>query len=122
MNTMMYLGQLLGGVQQVWLQVALLVSVFAVLTWRPERIRNASLFHVACLLFALALIAPGILPFFMEDTPAPMLGARNAQAQPLGNVTKGILAAPPILLGLSFLFLVTSVLPTGTPEKSAPLP
>jgi hypothetical protein len=101
--------------------VALLASVFVVLTWRPERVGNVSLFHVACLLFALALATPGILPFFMQEAPAPGLGARNVQAQPLNSITKGLLAAPPILLGLSFLFLATAMLPSGKLEKTTTL-
>jgi len=36
MNTMMMLGQLLGGATRVWLEFAFVVSIFTILAFRPE--------------------------------------------------------------------------------------
>ncbi len=49
---------LLGGMTQVWLNVAFIVCVFGVLTFRPERIANPPKLKRAILLFSAALIIP----------------------------------------------------------------
>jgi hypothetical protein len=50
-------GNLLGATE-IWLGVAYLVCMFAVLAFRPEQIENVVLFRLSYILFALFLILP----------------------------------------------------------------
>lgn len=51
---------------QGWLQVALLVCLFVVLVFRPERIYSRTLFRWSCLLLALSVIAPPLLALCLD--------------------------------------------------------
>ncbi len=57
------LQQLLGGSGSGWVSVAFLVSLFAVLAFRPERIHRQWLFRVACGLLALSIALPPLVTF-----------------------------------------------------------
>ena len=58
MNSMMMLGQLVGGAVRVWLDVAFVAGVMLALLFRPERVRSWSLFQFGCGVWALSTIAP----------------------------------------------------------------
>ena len=121
MNTMMMLGQLLGGATRVWLEFAFLVSIFTILTFRPERIRNASLFQTACGLLALSMILPSLLIFAVDSSSnATGFGTgRTAAAQEISVFVKGITASGPILFALAFLCAVFSVMPCPNAKTSS---
>ena len=66
--------QMFSGMTQVWLQVSLLVGILAVLIFKPERIRDVTRFRVACVIFAVAILLPGIGSLFPNKTnPQEML-------------------------------------------------
>jgi TRAP-type C4-dicarboxylate transport system permease small subunit len=115
------LSQLFGGMTQVWLNVAFIVCVFAVLTFRPEQIRNVRLFGTACGLFALSLIVPSVGMFVVStvsSTPAGM-GSRAA----FGEITlsmKIVNLIGPLFFAMAFLAAANSLIPTaGTKTVAA---
>ena len=62
LEQLVFLRQFLGS-GQAWLQVGFLLCLFAVLLFRPERIRSPGLFRWAVLLFALSVVVPHVLTF-----------------------------------------------------------
>ncbi|NOZ41040.1 MAG: hypothetical protein GXP24_12570 [Planctomycetes bacterium] len=59
--------QLFSGMTQIYLNVAFIVCIFGILSFKPERINKVSLFKTGCLLFALSLIMPTIGTIFPVD-------------------------------------------------------
>ncbi|NQV26635.1 MAG: hypothetical protein HQ518_19945 [Rhodopirellula sp.] len=113
MNTMMMLGQLLGGATRVWLEFAFVVSIFTILAFRPERIRSVSLLQAACGLLALSMILPSLLIFVIDESAGSTAfgGSRTGQAKDIGMIVKLITASGPILFALAFLCAAFSVMP-----------
>ena len=103
------LNQVLGGMTQIWLNVAFIACVFVVIAFRPERIRNLSLFQVACLLFALSLIIPGIGAFFLDEGR----GTGRALANELSTMVKVMNLLPQLLFASAFVLAVNSLVNTG---------
>ena len=106
------LAQLFGGMTQVWLNVAFIVCIFGVLAWKPERIVNLSSFRVACLLFALSILAPSF-GVFVLDSATDVGGARGRS--PFGEITttmKIVNLLPPLFFACAFLAAISSLLPT----------
>ena len=62
---------LIGGMTQVWLNVAFIVCLFTVLIFRPERITNRSLLKLAAFLFAASLLFPPLSMLLPSDTATP---------------------------------------------------
>lgn len=125
MNSMMLLGQLLGGANRVWLDVALVAGVMLAITLRPERIRNLSLFQLGCGLWALSNIAPNLVVFLVPSSPVQArstmgMGMTASSDPDLGLMTKITMLTGPILFALSFLFIVFALLPCGKPKSSEP--
>jgi hypothetical protein len=58
-------GRLLGSTE-IWLAVAYVVCMFAILAFRPEQIENAGLFRTSYILFALFLILPSVINAFLS--------------------------------------------------------
>jgi len=128
MGSIMMLGQMLGGATRVWLEFAFLISLFAVLIFRPERIRSLNLFQTACGVVALSMILPSLLVFAMDTSQkATAFGSgMQASSQDIGLVVKLLTAAGPILFSLAFLCAVFSLMPSvpkretsATPEEPA---
>jgi hypothetical protein len=120
MNTMMMLGQLLGGATRVWLEFAFVVSIFTILAFRPERIRNVSLFQAACGLLALSMILPSLLIFAVDSSSSTPVfgGGRSNASQEIGMFVKAITASGPILFALAFLCGTFSVMPDASMNSS----
>lgn len=116
MNTIMMLGQLLGGATRVWLEFAFVVSIFTILAFRPARIRNVSLFQVACGLLALSMILPSLLIFAVDSSASQKVFAagRNDVANDVGLLVKLVTASGPILFALAFLCAAFSIMPAPT--------
>lgn len=70
------LGGAFGG--QLWLYVAYLVCLFAVIIYKPERIRNLSMYRRACYLFAISLLLPSLITLAMGTVLAGTGGAAFA--------------------------------------------
>lgn len=129
----MYLLQLLSGGQfggsSGWLSVAYLVCLFAVILFKPERVRNLSLFRRACTLFAISLIAPSLIaiatgalatasvsPFGSTPNVARVLSGGGGAGTYLVQLLWQILAAVgPLLFGISVLCALISIVPTFIP-------
>lgn len=120
MNTMMMLGQLLGGATRVWLEFAFVVSIFTILAFRPERIRNVSLFQAACGLLALSMILPSLLIFAVDESAGATAfsGSRTGQAKDIGMMVKLITASGPVLFALAFLCGAFAVMPDASTNSS----
>lgn len=112
-----YLRQLLGS-GQGWLQVGFLLCLFAVLLFRPERIRSPALFRLALLLFVLSVVAPHVLTFcfgflqFIDDDYSITFG-RGANG--LLVTLQG--ASGPILLGVSLILAFEALSPGSPPQR-----
>ncbi len=107
------LTQLFGGMTQMWLNVAFIVCVFAVLCFKPERVRKPAVFQIACFLFALSIVTPSFSMFLISASgrsgPARL-------ADPLGEfgmAVKVVNFLSPLLFSLAFLMAVGSL---GAPE------
>jgi len=103
MNEMMFdLKQMVGGGHALG-QVALLVCLFMVFLYRPDRVRIRLLFALSCLLLACSIIVPPTLSvlmrFFQEWPTAPF--------KPVHKISADLLelrnASGPALFGLSLL-------------------
>lgn len=115
---MQFLTQLFGGMTQIWLNVAMLVCLFGVLIFKPQRIGNLTSFRAACLLFALSIIAPSIGMFLLTGESG-MAGSRRG-GSPFGEITlamKIVYLLPPVLFAGSFLLAIGSLLPTARDTK-----
>jgi len=103
MNDMMFdIKQLLGGGYTLG-QVALLVCIFVVFLYRPERVRVRSLFALACVLLACSVIVPPtmsvLINFFQDDPITPFKATDKTTA----NLLEMRNASGPALFGLSLL-------------------
>ena len=67
-NELYYLMQLLGGGQGL-LQVAFLAGLLLIPVFKPERIHKPGLFKVACLLFAISIMAPSAISLIFSSIP-----------------------------------------------------
>ena len=97
------------GTTEVWLGVAYLVGMFAVLIFRPQQIENVYLFRVSYILFGLNLIVPGVLNALASLTTMDggfRGGGDHAIAMTVFQFT-AVLAK--ILLGLSIIFALSSL-------------
>lgn len=60
-NELIFLQQLFGGAGTNWVSGLLLLCLFVVLAFRPERIHHRWLFRFACVLLALAIAMPPLV-------------------------------------------------------------
>jgi formate hydrogenlyase subunit 3/multisubunit Na+/H+ antiporter MnhD subunit len=118
---LLYWQQLLRGSGEGWFEVTLLASLFLVLIFRPERIENRALFRAACLLFALAIIAPPALRLGVSL----LAGSLQSVYQPYRSmpiespiVLSLLGVVKPALLGASVLCGLLSLFP-GKPQPRA---
>ena len=105
-----FLRQLLGG-GQGWLSFGLLLCLFGVLLFRPERIRSPELFRLAWLFFALSIIVPPVLMSclsFFQFTGGPSFRSPRGMSSLLLTVQG---ASGPLLLGLSLIFAFLALSP-----------
>ncbi|MCX7426086.1 MAG: hypothetical protein NTW96_10765 [Planctomycetia bacterium] len=123
---MMYLSQMFSGQGMAWVQVALLACLFAMMLFRPERIRSPWLFRWAGLFLAFSVIAPPVLwlciRLFVEDmsvvrSPRPM-----ASGGGLASLLSPIqMASGPTLLGLGIICGVFALGPrAGDASRAQP--
>jgi hypothetical protein len=100
--------QLFNGVGQIYLNVAFIVCVFGILSFKPDRIANISQFKLGCMLFSLSLVIPMIGSLFPSDaSDTTSLGMRNNS--PLGMQIFSLISIG--LYAGSFFTTVLSVLP-----------
>ena len=112
------LSQLFGGMTQVWLNVAFIVCVFAAVIFRPGRINNISLLQIACVLFAMSLMAPGVGVLFMENAGNSTGAARsNPFSMEITTTMKVLNIVPSALFSAAFLAAVMSLMPTGNDSE-----
>jgi hypothetical protein len=121
---MMYLGQMIGGQGLAWVQVSLLACLFAMMLFRPERIRNPWLFQWAGLFLAFSVIAPPVL-WLCTRLFAPDMSVVGPPRSSLGGGSMASLlssmhmASGPTLLGLG---IICGVFALGPRAGDAPRP
>lgn len=118
MNTLMLLGQMLGGATRVWLEFGFLVSLFVVLIFKPERIRKLSLFQLACGLLSLSMIIPHLLVFVVDLSAGTGFGNRGAQNTDVDLTSKIVMLAGPVTFAVAFLCAAFSLMPDGQTETA----
>ena len=117
LQQLLYLKQFLGGGGQGWLLFGFLLCLFAVLLFRPERIRSAGLFGWACARFALSVIAPPVLTYCygylqnIEGTSSRPGGGAMSLWLPVQQL------AGPLLFGLSLIFGLLALMPRSAPQS-----
>jgi hypothetical protein len=107
------LKQLLGG-GEGWLQAAYVLGLFAILVYRPERIRIPGLFSFGCIVFALSVAVPPALAGLL----GLLAGGWNALGSSRGSSSSGwvhvaplLSAAGPVLLGISLVCVLIAICP-----------
>jgi len=131
---MLYMQQVLsgGGVGNGlgWVQAALVLCFFMVVLWKPERIRAASLFRLACLMLALSMLLPSVLSIGIGFWNAAFsFGSGSNWLRGMNRGPSGIMAlvwmftsaARPMMVGLSVIFGLFSLM-TPSPRSSASAP
>ena len=121
MQELVYSGQLFAAAGHGWLEAAMLVFLFLVPVFQPERIQNRNLFRTACLLFALSIMVPPIV------TTALSLFAQSAvpSSQGFGGmmvksplVVSLIIMMGPVLLGASVICGLLAVIPKPHAQRA----
>lgn len=118
MQQLLYLRELFGG-GQGWLQVGFLLCLFGVLLFRREAIRYPGWFICAWLLFALSVMVPHLLTFwlgflqFINDGSSFRSGRGAASLLVTFQVASG-----PVLFGLSLIFAFLALRPGPRPQRS----
>ncbi len=108
--------QLFAGPNQVWLEVALLAALVAVLLFKPERIERPRYFWRGCLLFVLSIFTPAVLaPFDRGIDPEAMIRGGSAGVWPV------ILAiVPATFFALSVLSTLYALFPASDEVRCWP--
>ena len=112
-----YLRQLLGS-GQGWLQVGFLLCLFAVLLFRPERIRSPALFRLAFLLFVLSVIVPQVLTScfgFLQFISGGSSFRPGREATSLLVTLQS--TSGPLLFGLSMILAFLALSPSSPPQR-----
>lgn len=106
------LSLLYGGGTQAWAVAALLVCLFWTAVLKPERIRSLAEFRIACLLLALAIIAPTLAQLFVLGSQAV---DRPFGPQHSNDFSSTVFASAigPLLLTFSVILGLDSVIPRG---------
>jgi len=107
--------QLFSGMTQIYLNVAFIVCVFGILSFKPERINKVLLFKIGCILFALSLIMPTIgtiLPGGAFDSTPRKMANHSAVGIKFANLLSISLYAG------AFFTTVLSILPTHIDQQS----
>jgi len=117
MNETLLLRQLLGG-GQGWVSAALLICLFLVVLWRPDRIRNYALFRQSGVLLALSLMVPSLLAVLIGLIGGASLYGFSSSGMSVFMALTG--ASGPVLLGLSVIFGLFSLGPGRTFERPEP--
>ena len=100
---------LFGGRAGSWTHVALLACLFRAALGQPERIRSVAGFRIACLYFALALIAPTLVNLYvLGNRPVAQLG-RPLNQDPGAGIYLSVIS--PVLFMISFMLAIDSVMP-----------
>ena len=115
MNEWLLLQQYVGG-GRVWLQVAFLVCLFGVIVFKPECIKNLSLFRKSYLLFAFSIIVPGLFAFFAGPLATARGGFRPGTQ--LDTTVQVISASGPVLFGLSIICALGALVPRFIPPPT----
>ena len=130
---MSILQQTLGGVSQVWVQLALLVSLTVVIVWRREAVVSVTAYRRAFTLMAMTVMVPAILTCLMPLIAANFTdpAANNTfrrGSNPLQQMMSGgmqyvypiMQSIGPILLGMAILSLSRAIVPKFIPPVGPP--
>ncbi len=121
-------GRTFRSMTELWLGVAYVVCMFAVITFRPQRIGDRNLFRLSYLLFGLYLVLPAIADGIVSLATAGLDTGTAAVRQPFAapawgttavNVLVGILAS--CLLAASICLGLGSLTSRGSDQPGAPV-
>jgi hypothetical protein len=127
---------------QLWFYVVYLVCLFAVIAYKPQHIRNLSLFRISCYLFGIAVVLPSVVTLVAgvfsvnfgtgvqvpggRGTIQPGSGAFSQFLGPEASVILRLLfqilaALGPILFGISIICALISLVPSFIPPPEREL-
>jgi hypothetical protein len=121
----MYLEQIFGRGNGVWLSVSLLIGLLVAVIFRPNTIHNPMLFRAACWLLALAVVSPPAVTLLISLYSAGMPGRGMGMGFP-GSEVPFLMACAnflgPLLQGSSIICGLTALLPpiTSRPPMTGP--
>ena len=105
----MEMWNLLSAQARSWLDPAFLVCLFWVALIKPERIRSLLAFRLACVLFAVSVIAPTLVNLYLfGDRPVRQPNRLGAQDPGAGLYLSVI---SPLLFMISFILAMDTVIP-----------
>ncbi|MEO2035021.1 MAG: hypothetical protein ABGZ35_23315 [Planctomycetaceae bacterium] len=107
-----------------WLKVVFLAFLLGVPVYRPERIRNVSLYRRAYMCFGLSIIIPSASTFLLAAVMSP---GGTGMGRSIGNSSSlagnGLLqllgAAGPVLFGISLICALGAVVPGFIPPPGS---
>lgn len=127
MNELFYLRQMLMGGGTIWMQAGLMVCLFFIMAYKPERVRFPTLFRWSCTLLVFSLIAPPLLEFGLGNFMGPMFRSTRFSSPDGGQWLMMLPSLSGIVLfALSLMsgFAAVSVMPQqarqSTPERQEP--
>ncbi len=111
MQELMYLEQLLGRGNSVWMSVALLIGFLLVLIFRPNTIHHPILFRAACWLLALAVVVPPCLSLLLSLGSPGGYPGRMSQSFELSFFMACVNLTGPLLQGGCIICGLTALIP-----------
>jgi hypothetical protein len=112
MSDFLVMQQLLSGGGRGWSEAALLIGLFLVLIWQPERIRRLGLFQIACWLFALSFLVPSTFNLLVATealASAPQYRPSSGSLWP-GALTS-VYSLGTVFFGASVICALLAILP-----------
>ena len=103
MQEALYLRQMFGGGGSGWVQAVLVLCLFLVVLWKPERIRVPALFKMACMLLALSVVFPELLNSCMWFWNLMFPGSQGSRGAMGGILGRGSSGGPGLLFIISGL-------------------
>jgi Na+-translocating ferredoxin:NAD+ oxidoreductase RnfD subunit len=111
MQEMMYLEQLFGRGNTLWVSVTLLMGFLLVLIFRPNTIHRPILFRVACWLLALTVVVPACVSLLLSLCSPGGYPGRMSQNFELSFFMACANLTGPILQGACVICGLTALLP-----------
>lgn len=131
-GTLLLLGQSLSGSgqgwvhisHQGWIQVSLLVFLFLIVVFKPERIYRMTLFKVACFLFVGSIVVDPVLTLFLSLFAGGLGGSSPGVGAMLGRspiLFSLVITLRQVLFGASMLLAFMALFPnSGNEQRTEP--
>ena len=119
MQDFMMMREMFGSNGMDWLAIALMLSLFAICVFKPERIRKRLVFRWACILLAFSIIAPHLTRVALQSMQMGIVGSGriNMYSDPtLGSAYAFTAALRPCCLAASVLLGLMAISPRTNPK------